>query len=135
MTIGMFASFVFAALTIVVPITLTVMMSSNPHLLTPPRKFGISIALMVVAFVVPFFFPDLIAAFAPTNPIIVAVIYSLVVMPQGVVGAAIASALLARKLDGLASYNVNFAWWWTSLLGIIWSTIAFLGTGVAFANW
>ena len=90
---------------------------------------------MVVAFVVPFFFPDLIAAFAPTHPVIVAVIYSLIAMPQGVVGAAIASALLARKLDGLASYNVNFAWWWTSLLGIIWSTMAFLGTGVAFANW
>ena len=135
MTVDMVTGVVLGVMTFVVPITLTVMVSGRPQLLTPARKLGVSLVLIVASFFAPLFFPALIEASSSTNPVIVALLYSLCVMPQGLIGVAIASALLLLKLAEPAVYNVNFAWWWTLLLGMIWSVLVLLVTGVAFAGW
>lgn len=118
------------------PIGLTVWVGKKPHLLSPLQKLITSFLLIALGFAAPFlFFPDAVASFFPTNPVMSAAFMALFLIPQGIVGAGIAGALLVLKLGPRSFMDTSWWWWCVTLCGFIISTYWFLAFGVSFNNW
>lgn len=117
------------------PIALLVLIDKRPQRLLLIRKLTVSLALIGVGFATPLLIPGVLTGLHPVAPLTVALVCPLSVVPQGFVGAALASALLAMKLSPQATRDANHLWWLASLGGVIWSATAVLSLGVAFADW
>jgi len=117
-----------------IPIGLTMLVDRKPQLLSPKRKLGVSLVLIVVGFAIPMFIPQVLTVLSPVPPPVVELLYPVFAVPQGFVGAAIAS-LLILKPTLRAGHTANFLWWSSTLLGSICTTTVVLATGVFFAGW
>lgn len=112
-----------------------ILIDKRPELLAPEWKLGISLLLIGAGFAIPLFIPEVLYGLAPLSSLQVWLLYPLAAVPQGFVGAGLASSLLWRKPEGQGNRDLNHLWWIVSLFGVLWSTGAIVGTAVSFAGW